>query len=48
MSRFYILDWHGTLTTLGGKPEIKAFLDALHARGDFTAGFSARLPVGVR
>lgn len=46
--RVYILDWHGTLTTLGERGEIKAFLDALHLRGDYTIGYSGMLPKGTR
>ena len=44
MRRLYVLDWRGTLTILGEINEIKAFLDKIHARGDFTVGFSGRPP----
>ena len=46
--KVYLLDWHGTLTTLGDQDAIKAFLDALHERGDYTYGHSGMLPKGTR
>lgn len=46
--RIYVLDWHGTLTTLGDMDAIKAFIDALHARGDYTMGYSTMLPGETR
>jgi hypothetical protein len=45
--KVYLLDWHGTLTTLGDHDAIKAFLDALHEQGDYTFGHSGMLPKGT-
>ena len=53
----YILDWNGTLTMLGNRTKannyvdeaaIKAFLDAIHERGDITISFSGMLPKTVK